>query len=74
MLTSLVSLQQGNVKKPRKLMKIVNFDGENLQSDFQGSCDLCYDNIKSHKKQDVTFSLEYIFLEKPQLDSPAFSG
>ena len=55
-------------------MKIVNFDGENLQSDFQGSCDLCYDNIKSHKKQDVTFSLEYIFLENPQLDSPAFSG
>ena len=30
MLTSLVSLQQGNVKKSKKLMKIANFDEENL--------------------------------------------
>ena len=56
------------------MIKIVNFDGENFQSDFQESCDLCYDNIKSHKKQDVTFPLEYIFLEKPQIDSSAFLG
>ena len=32
MLTSLVSLLQGNIKKSEKLMKIVNIDGENLQS------------------------------------------
>ena len=31
MLTSLVCLQQGNVKKSKKLMKIVNIDKENLQ-------------------------------------------
>ena len=30
MLSSLVSLQQGNVKKSEKSMKIVNIDGENL--------------------------------------------
>ena len=30
MLTSLVSLQQGIVKKPKKLVKIVNIEGENL--------------------------------------------
>ena len=30
MLTPLVSLQQGNVKKSKKLMKIVNIDRENL--------------------------------------------
>ena len=30
MLTSLVSLQQGNVKKIEKLVKIVNIEGENL--------------------------------------------
>ena len=30
MLTSLVSLQQGNVKKSEKLMKIVNIEGENV--------------------------------------------
>ena len=30
MLTSLISLQQRNVKKPEKLMKTVNIDGENL--------------------------------------------
>ena len=30
MLTSLVSLQQGNVKKSKKLVKIVNSEGENL--------------------------------------------
>ena len=31
MLTSLVSLQQGNVKKSKKSMKIVNIEGENFQ-------------------------------------------
>ena len=44
MLSSLVSLQQGNVKKPEKSMKIVNIEGEiivsseqpeEFQSDFQ---------------------------------------
>ena len=30
MLTSLVLLEQGNVEKSEKLMKIVNIDGENL--------------------------------------------
>ena len=30
MLTQLVSLQQRNVKKSEKLMKIVNIEGENL--------------------------------------------
>ena len=30
MLTSLLSLQQGNVKKSEKSMKIVNIEGENL--------------------------------------------
>ena len=29
-MTSLVSLQQGNVKKSKKLMKIVNIEEENL--------------------------------------------
>ena len=29
MLTSLVSLQQGNLKNYEKFMKIVNYDGEN---------------------------------------------
>ena len=29
-LASLVSLQQGNVKKSEKLMKIVNIEGENV--------------------------------------------
>ena len=32
MLTSLVSLQQGNVKKSKKLMKIVNIEEENFHS------------------------------------------
>ena len=31
MLTSLVCLQQGNVKKSKKFMKIVKIDEENLQ-------------------------------------------
>ena len=30
MLTSLASLQRGNVKKSQKSIKIVNIDGENL--------------------------------------------
>ena len=35
MLTSLVSLSQGNVKKSKKSMKIVNMDGENLHTSEQ---------------------------------------
>ena len=30
MLTPLISLQQGDVKKSKKLMKAVNIEGENL--------------------------------------------
>ena len=39
--------------------------------------DVTYDNIKSHKNQGFTFSLEDTFLEKPQggqNDPPAFVG
>ena len=69
---SLVYLQYGNAKKPKKLMKIVNIDKKNLQifhlRNFHeifrenGS----YDNIKSHKKYGFTLFLENTDLEKPQ--------
>ena len=39
--------------------------------------DVTYDNIKSHKNQGFTFSLEDTFLDKPlggQNDPPAFVG
>ena len=34
--------------------------------------DVTYDNIKSHKKQGFTLSLEDIFLEKPQREGSQF--
>ena len=50
MLTSLVSLEQGNVKKSEKSMKIVSIDGENLLNDSGNfneifRKDVIYDNI-----------------------------
>ena len=58
MLTSLVSLQKGDVKKSEKLMKIVNIDGRKssyLLNDLRNfneifRKDMTYDDIKSHKK------------------------
>ena len=58
MLTSLVYLQQGNLKKSKKLMKIV-ITGEKKSSYFPNELSsfnetfkkgVPYDNIKSHKK------------------------
>ena len=73
MLTSLVSLQQGHVKKSEKSMKIVNIDEENLQSSENlGNFneifrkDVAYDNFKSHRKPGFILSPENTFLEKPQ--------
>ena len=70
MLTSLVSLQQGNVKKPEKSMKIVNSEGENL-NDLRNFNEIfrkniAYDNIKSHIILKFTLSQENTFLKKPQ--------
>ena len=51
MLTLLVSMQQGNVKKFEKLIKIVETVEENP-----------YDNVKSHKKPGFhAFSGKHIF-------------
>ena len=44
----LAFLQQGNVKKSEKSMKIVNIEGENVRVFRQV---VAYDNIKSTKKQ-----------------------
>ena len=70
MLTSLVSLQQGNVKKSEKLIKIVNIVEKkywylltNLRN-FNETVrkDVTYDNIKSHKKTGCyRISEEHIF-------------
>ena len=58
-LTSLVYLQQGNDKKLKKLMKVVDIDEENLhifrKKDFGNFNKISrknvpYDDIKSHKK------------------------
>ena len=56
--TSLVSLQQGNVKKIEKLMKIVNIEGKKfsyLLNDFRNFNEIfrkveAYNNIKNHIK------------------------
>ena len=60
MLTSLVYLQQGNVKKSKKVMKIVKTNEENLhifrttgKISVKVSGKMFYDNIKSRKKQDL---------------------
>ena len=72
MLTSLVSLQQGNAKKEtnEKSVKIVNIERENIfissellnefQCNFLESCGL----LKVTKKQGFTLSLESTSLEK----------
>ena len=60
MLTSLVYLQQGNVKKSKKVMKIVKINEENLhifrttgKISVKVSGKMFYDNIKSRKKKDL---------------------
>ena len=69
-LTSLVSLQQGNVKKSEKSIKILNIEGKkfsyllndsrNLNEIFKK--DVVYDNIKSHKKAEFhPLPRKYIF-------------
>ena len=59
MLMSLVPLQQGNAKKSKKSMKIVNIEGDfissyllNIRRTFNEIFrkDVAYDNIKNHKK------------------------
>ena len=50
MLTSLVSLQQGNVKKIEKSVKIVNIEKENLLNDLRNFSEIfgknmAYDDI-----------------------------
>ena len=72
MLASLVYLQQGNVKKSKKLMKIVNTDEENfhifrttweISIIFSGKMCLI---LKVTKMQDFTLFLGNAILEKPQ--------
>ena len=73
-LTSLVSLQQVNVKKSGKLMKIANIDREILHNfwttwgismKFSGKMRLMI-ILKVTKSQGFTLSLEDTFFEKPQ--------
>ena len=52
-------------------MKIVNIEGENYLNDLRNFDEIfrkgvAYNNIKSHKKQNVTLSLENTFSEKQQ--------
>ena len=64
MLTSLVSLQQGNVKKSKKLLKLLaNFAEEILHIFWQiFRKDVTYDSIKIHKKSGFhPFSEKQIF-------------
>ena len=70
MLTSLVYLQQGNLKKSKKLMKIV-ITGEKKSSYFPKELSnfnetfkkgVPYDNIKGHKKTGLyPYSKKYSF-------------
>ena len=75
MMTSLVSLQQRNVKKSKKSMKTVYIvrekyscllnDMRNFNEIFRK--DVAYDNIESRKKkQHLILFLENTFFEKPQ--------
>ena len=62
MVTPLVSLQQGNVKKFENSIKIVYIEGENLHIFWKTSMkffrkDVGYDNVKITKKQGFTLSL-----------------
>ena len=85
MLTSLVSLQQGNVKKSKKLLKILaNFAEQNLHIFWQiFRKDVTYDSIKIHKKSGFhPFSERLIFGKTktsiwpppPLFTLPAFLG
>ena len=65
-MTSLVLLSQGNIKKSKKLIKIVNIDGENLHTNWGISMKflgkITYDKIKSNKKPGLYhLSSRYIF-------------
>ena len=56
MLTSIVYLQEKEVKKMKKLRKIVNIAEENLPNNLRNFIEffkknVSYDNIKNHKKQ-----------------------
>ena len=68
MLISIVSLQERNAKKSKKFMKIANIEEENelnrlrLFNDIFKK-DVVYDNVKSHKKQDLIFPLKNDFLK-----------
>ena len=85
MLMPLVSLQQGNVKKSKKLMKTVNIEDKNLHvfwtkwvvsMKFPVKMWLTIIS-KVTKNQGFTLSLKSTFLEKPQEGSnwpPAFLG
>ena len=70
MLTSLVSLQQGNVKKSANLMKKINIEGENLHI-FRKTSGISMEFpekmwlmilLKGTKKQGFTLSLKNPFL------------
>ena len=69
---TLVSLQQGNVKKYEKSMKIINLEAENLHifwTTLEASMKISGKMrlmiiLKSNKKQGFTLSLENIFSEK----------
>ena len=73
MLTSLVSLWQGNTKKVEKLTKTVNIEvlkSSSILNKMRNSNEIFRENmtynIESHKIQGFTLSLENVFLEKPQ--------
>ena len=86
MLTSLVSLQQGNVKKSKKSMKIVNIEEEvlhifwttwgNFSEIFMK--DVAPDNIKSYEKAGFlplfSLSLSSLSLENTFLKKPQVGG
>ena len=75
MLTSLVFLKEGNVKKSEKSIKIVNTEGEVKSSYLLNDLryftdifrkDVAYDNIKSHKKLRFhSFPRKHIFGKTP---------
>ena len=82
MLTSLVSLLSGNVKKSEKLMKIVNIKEENLHIfwtnwgislKFSGKI-LLMIILKTKKNEGFTLSLKIPYLEKPQRGRSNWSG
>ena len=70
MLTLLVSLQQKNVKKSEKSMKIVNIEKEKIFMSSEQPMKLSEKMwlliiLKVLKNQSFTLSLENLFLEKP---------